>query len=142
MGRPSSKLRFEVEDTRACVLGRPRRSALQMRRKKNLLQRLLRGLGVLGERWKRPARALNPGTRGALLQWEQLERVGAKQRLSRRLPDFVALLLGRAFGSKSTLAWMVSVVLPFEVESSNYQREWALLAVRTSRSAAVRPRKG
>lgn len=41
--------------------------------KKNLLQRLRRGgitVGALEVRWKRPARALNPGTRGALLQWE------------------------------------------------------------------------
>lgn len=144
MVRSSSKLRFEVEDTRACAWATPPLRPANAP-KKNLLQRLRRGglgYGTLEERWKRPARALNPGTRGALLQWEQWKRVGAKQRLSRRLPDFVALRLGRAFGSKSNLAWMAIVVLPFEVESSNYQRKWALIAARTSRSAAVRPRKG
>lgn len=105
-------------------------------------QRLRRGgLGALEVRWKRPARVLNPGT-GGLPCLAAAERVGAKRRLSRRLPDFIALLLWRAFGSKSILAGMASVVLPFGVERSNYQRKWALLPGRTSRSVAVRPRNG
>lgn len=76
MGRSSSKLRFDRGHTSLCWATPPLRPANAP--KKNLLQRLRRGFGALEERWKRPARALNPGTRGCLAAVETVERVGAK----------------------------------------------------------------